>query len=163
MASCEKQPVRIRVKRVWEISCALLLFLAVTINISEIVLRVAFRLSYDLLFDLPVWLTVWSVLLITGLLLPEGSHISINFIRFKIRGRLRLLLEVFLALTTLFYGVLITWGSVLFLRGLYEKQSVFPRSIPVPAWLVQLCVPIGMFIFSLFAMVALIQVLRRRW
>jgi TRAP-type C4-dicarboxylate transport system permease small subunit len=153
----------IRLRRAWEILCALLLFLAITINMAEIVLRVGFRLSYDLFFDLPVWITIWALLLITGLLLPEEGHISIDFIRVKFKGRLRWLLEVFLALTTLCYGVFITWNGVRFLQGLYTKKSVFPRSIPVSTWLVELCVPIGMFIFSVFAVIALIQTIRKRW
>lgn len=162
MAPDKPQAALLRAKRAWEVICGLLLFVAVTVNMAEIVLRVGFRLSYDLLFDLPVWITIWSLLLITGLLLPEGGHISIDFIRVKLRGRPRWLLEIFLALATLAYGIFITWGGVLFLQGLYARKSVFPRSIPVPTWLVELCVPIGMFIFSVFGLITLVQAVRRR-
>jgi TRAP-type C4-dicarboxylate transport system permease small subunit len=152
-----------KVKTAVEIFCGGLLFLAVTLNMAEIVVRVIFRQSLDLLFDLPVWVTVWAMLLITGFLLPEGAHVSIDFLKEKLKGGPRKLLEVFLALTSLAYGAFLTWSGMLFLTYLYQKKSVFPRSIPVPAWLVQLCVPIGMAIFTLFALTALVKTVRKRW
>ena len=97
------------------------------------------------------------MLLITGFLLPEGGHVSIDFVRIKFTGWIRWLLEIFLALVTLAYGVLITWGSILFLQQLYARGSIFPRYIPVPKWIVELCVPIGMGIFTLFALTELGQ------
>lgn len=146
-----------------EISCGIILFMAVTISMAEIVMRVVFKMSFDLLFDLPVWLTVWALLLVTGFLLPEGGHVSIDFIRGKFSGWMRWLLEVFLALITLAYGVLITWGSILFLQQLYQRGSIFPRYIPVPKWIVELCVPIGMGIFTLFALREFYRAIRKKW
>lgn len=163
MAGEGKPKAFLKVKTAVELFCGGLLFLAVTLNMAEIAVRVVFRQSLDLLFDLPVWITVWAMLLITGFLLPEGAHVSIDFLREKVKGRPRQLLEVVLALTSLAYGAFLTWSGMLFLTYLYQKKSVFPRSIPVPAWLVQLCVPIGMAIFTLFALAALIKTVRKRW
>jgi TRAP-type C4-dicarboxylate transport system permease small subunit len=152
-----------KIQKAAEFFCGLILFIAVTINMAEIAMRVFFRQSIDLFFDLPVWITVWSMMLITGFLLPEGGHVSIDFLRIKLTGKPRWLLEVILAATTLAYGVFITWSSVLFLRYLYLKRSIFPRSIPIPTWIVELCIPIGMFIFSIFALRSLAQAIRKRW
>ncbi|MEW5723706.1 MAG: TRAP transporter small permease [Thermodesulfobacteriota bacterium] len=157
-------PVRIRqFKKAFEAFCGLLLFLAVTVSLVEIVARAGFGLSFDLFFDIPVWLTVWSLLLITGLLLADDEHISINYLRNKLSGRPRWCLEVLLALTSLAYGAFITWGSILFLRQLYAHHEVFPRYFAVPKWIVELCVPIGMMIFTCFALAGLIKAVRRRW
>jgi TRAP-type C4-dicarboxylate transport system permease small subunit len=152
-----------RVKTIYEGFCGLLLFLAVTISMSEIVARVVFKTSIDLLFDFSVWITVWAFLLIAGPLLPEDGHISIDFIRIKFSGRFRKMLEICLALITLAYGVLITWGAIQFLQQLYVRKSIFPRSIAIPKWLVELCVPIGMFIFTVYAVIGLVKVIRKKW
>jgi TRAP-type C4-dicarboxylate transport system permease small subunit len=152
-----------RVKTIYEGFCGLLLFLAVTISMSEIVARVVFKTSIDLLFDFSVWITVWAFLLIAGPLLPEGGHIYIDFIRIKFSGRFRKMLEICLALITLAYGVLITWGAIQFLQQLYVRKSIFPRSIAIPKWLVELCVPIGMFIFTVYAVIGLVKVIRKKW
>lgn len=152
-----------RVKRAVELLCGGLLFTAVAVNMAEIVVRVAFRQSLDLLFDLPVWITVWAMFLITGFLLPENGHVSIDFLRVKIRGRRRQALEAALALVSLAYGAFLTWSGVLFVQHLIQRQSIYPRSIPIPAWIVQLCVPVGMGIFTVFALATLVAAIRRRW
>ncbi|MFH1137778.1 MAG: TRAP transporter small permease [Pseudomonadota bacterium] len=150
-------------KQVFQDCCGLLLFASVTLSMVEIVCRVFFKTSMDLFFDFSVWGTVWSLMLITGLLLPEGGHVSIDFLRFKLGGRKRWALETFLALVTLSYGVFVTWGAVIFLRQLFLRGSVFPRQIPIPMWLVELCVPIGMGIFTIFAVLELFKAVRRKW
>ena len=162
MASENKNSVFSRIQRGAEIVCGIILFIAVTISIAEIVMRVVFKMSFDLFFDFPVWLTVWALLLITGFLLPEGGHVSIDFIRVKLTGWLRWMLEIGLGLITLAYGAFITWGSILFLKQLYARGSIFPRFIPIPKWIVELCVPIGMGIFTLFALRELIRVIRNK-
>ncbi len=163
MDQSQPQKATVKIKNIYEGFCGLLLFLAVSVSMAEIFFRVFFKVSYDLFFDFAVWITVWALLLITGLLLPEGGHISIDFIRNKFSGRPRWILEVLLALITLAYGALITWGSILFLQQLYARQSIFPRYIAIPKWIVELCVPIGMCIFTVFAVVGLIRVIRQKW
>ena len=152
-----------RVKKIFEDVCGLLLFAAVTLSMVEIFSRVLFKVSVDLFFDFTVWGTVWALMLITGWLIPEGGHISIDFLRIKFSGLPRLLLEIFLALVTLSYGAFVTFGSIIFLRQLFQRGSVFPRQIPIPMWLVELCVPIGMGLFTVFAAVELIKAARRKW
>jgi TRAP-type C4-dicarboxylate transport system permease small subunit len=163
MSETETRSTGRRIKKVFEGTCGLLLFAAVTLSMVEIVCRVFFKISVDLFFDFTVWGTVWALLLITGLLLPEGGHVSIDFFKEKFSGRFRWLLEAVLALITLAYGAFVTWGSVLFLRQLYQRGSVFPRQIPIPMWLVELCVPIGMGIFTIYAAIELIKAVRTRW
>lgn len=163
MSSENEKSLLSRIQRGAEITCGFILFIAVTISMAEIVTRVVFKMSFDLFFDFPVWLTVWALLLITGFLLPEGGHVSIDFIRIQFTGWIRWLLEIGIALITLAYGVLITWGSIQFLQQLYQRGSIFPRYLPVPKWIVELCVPIGMGIFTLFALTELIKAFRKKW
>jgi TRAP-type C4-dicarboxylate transport system permease small subunit len=163
MASENTYSLFSRIQRGVEIVCGIILFIAVTISMAEIVTRVIFKMSFDLFFDFPVWLTIWALLLITGFLLPEGGHVSIDFIRIRFTGGMRRLLETGLALITLAYGVFITWGSIQFLQQLYQRGSIFPRYIPVPKWIVELCVPLGMGIFTLFALSELIKAVRKKW
>ena len=152
-----------KLKNIFENFCGYLLLLAVAISLVEIGARVFFNVSYDLFFSFTIWISIWSLLLITGLVLEEGGHLSIDFIRNKIVGRPRKLHEIVIALVTLGYGVLITWGSVVFIYQLYQRKSVVPNYIAIPKWMVELCVPIGMAIFSVFAIVALIKAIREKW
>jgi TRAP-type C4-dicarboxylate transport system permease small subunit len=150
-------------KKFHEGFCGILLFLAVFFSMGEIIARVIFHTSYDFIIDLSVWLTVWALLLIVGPLLPEGGHVSIDFLREKLRGRPRLAIELFNVLATLSYGAVITLGSILFIGRLYSQHAVFPRYFAIPMWIVELCVPIGMFIFTAYAVFELYKTVRRKW
>ena len=152
-----------RIKVAFESFCGYLLLLAVGVSLAEIVSRGGFKGSLDLFFSFTVWISVWSLLLITGLLLPEGGHLSIDFIRNKLSGRSRWLLELILALITLGYGIFITYGSILLVKSLYQRKAVFPNYISIPQWMVELCVPIGMFIFTIYAVIGLFKVFRQKW
>jgi len=135
----------------------------IIISIKNKVNFFCFFIYKKLDLDFSVWITVWALLLIAGPLLPEGGHISIDFLRLKFFGRSRKLLELCLALITLAYGALITWGSILFLRQLYQRQSIFPRYVAIPKWIVELCVPIGMAIFTVYAFIEVVKAIRKRW
>ena len=145
----------------FEIFCGLLLCLAVAVSLGEIVGRVFFSTTYDFIIDLSVWLTVWAMLLISGPLLVENGHVSIDFILNKLKGRSRVLLELFNVAATLVYGTAITWGGTLLVRQLYLREAVFPRYFPIPKWLVELCVPVGMALFTIFALIKFVHTLKR--
>ena len=130
---------------------------------GEIVARVFFHTTYDFVIDFSVWLAVWAVLLLGGPLLAEGGHVSVEFVREKLRGKSRLFLEAFNSLCTLTYGAVIALGGVLLVRSLYVKKAVCPRYFAIPMWVVELCVPIAMLIFTLYAVVEFYKVLRRKW
>jgi len=144
-----------------EIFCGLLLLLAVCISLAEIVGRVLFHTTYDFVIDLPVWITIWSMLLISGPLIAENGHVSIDFIVTRLRGRARLALELFNMLATVIYGTAVTAGGVALIRMLHARQAVFPKYIPIPKWMVEICIPIGMGIFTLVGMVEVYRIINR--
>lgn len=148
--------------RTFEVGCGYLLLAAVMVSLVEIVARVVFKASFDLFFSLPVWMTIWALMLMTGGLLPANEHVSIHFIGNRLRGKALWILEVGLALITLAWGLLITWGSSLFVGQLIRKKAVFPTYIAVPRWMVELCIPVGMGIFSGFALAALIRAVKNK-
>ena len=163
MEQSETKKTTARIKKYYEGLCGMLLFVAVSISFAEIIARVVFKTSIDLFFDFSVWITAWAFMFIAGPILPEGVHISIDFIRIKFSGGLRKVLEVSLALITLIYGALITWAGILFVQQLYQRQSIFPRYVAIPKWIVELCVPAGMLIFTVYAVIGVIESIRKRW
>ena len=144
-----------------EIFCGFLLCLAVLISLGEIIGRVFFSTTYDFVIDLSVWLTVWAMLLISGPLYAENGHVSIDFILNKLDGPARFLLELFNVTATLIYAVAVTWGGITLVYKLYERTAVFPRYFPIPKWIVEICIPAGMAIFTLFAIIRFYKTLRQ--
>ncbi len=147
-------------KKVFEICCGVLLLVAVLISFSEIIMRVFFSVSYDFIIDLSVWITVWASLLIGGPILLENGHISVDMIRDRITGKIRLGVEIINTFACIVFGGVLLFGGTQFVLQLYKKKAVFPRYIPIPMWIVELCVPLGMLLFTFFSIVLMIKVIR---
>lgn len=150
------------IKKYYEALCGFLLLLAVIVNAAEVISRIFFNVSYDLFFDFSVWLTIWALLLIGGPLLISNGHVSINFLIEKASRKTRVFLLTFNFVFTLLFGLLYTIAGILFVSNLYERQSVFPRFYPVPMWAVEICIPIGMGLFTIFSIVTFIWSIRNR-
>ena len=54
-------------------------------------------------------------------------------------------------------------GGVEFISQLYNRKAIFPRYIPVPMWIIELCIPLGMFIFTLYSLLMVRKVLKKKW
>jgi TRAP-type C4-dicarboxylate transport system permease small subunit len=144
-----------------EIFCAFLLIIAVLISLGEIIGRVFFHMTYDFVIDLPVWLTVWAMLLISGPLIAENGHVSIDLVVTRLRGKAKLLVELFNISATIIYGAAVSFGGIALVRMLYERQTVFPKYFPIPKWIVELCIPLGMVIFTLVGIIEFYNIIKR--
>ncbi len=141
--------------------CAFLLIIAVLISLGEIIGRVFFHMTYDFIIDLPVWITVWAMLLISGPLIAENGHVAIDLVVTRLQGRARLLLELFNISATIIYGAAVSFGGIVLVRMLYERQAVFPKYFPIPKWIVELCIPLGMIIFTLVGIIEFYNLIKR--
>ena len=139
------------IRKLYENFCGILLGLGAFLCMGEIVSRVLFGKSYDFLYSGIIWLVIWSVLLLSGPVLKEGGHIHVDFVVQKLKGRLRLLVEVLNSLCILIYGALIAWGGITMVHLYHTRNMTFALYFPIPMWMVKLCVPLGMVIFTIYA------------
>lgn len=152
-----------RVKRRWSEFWGLVFFLGVLINFMEIICRSVFHFSLDLMYDIPIWLTIWAVMMLAGPILPDGDHVSVDMVRDHLHGLPRKCCEIINCLATIAFGGIITWGGAAFIMQCYEFKMNIIRCISVPRWLVEICVPIGMFFFTIFAVYQLLIILRTEY
>lgn len=132
----------------WVWFWSMIFFFGVFINFLEIILRFFFSFSLDLFYDIPVWCTVWATLLISGPILLNHEHVSIDAIQSLVKGKLKKALTIINALIVLIFGIIFTYGSYVFIIQIYSFNTAYTRSISIPAWMVEACVPIGLFIFT---------------
>lgn len=144
-------PTLRKVINVWITFWGFIFFLGVSINFIEIVSRVVFSSTIDLMYDLPVWCTIWSTLMVSGPILIDNEHVSIDAITTHLRGTAQKIALILNALITFAFGVIITVAGYISVSKLYQFGTTYPRSIPIYSWCVEICVPISMFIFSCFA------------
>lgn len=138
--------------RGWILFWSLVFFLGVFINFLEIILRFFFHYSLDLFYDIPVWCTVWATLLVSGPILLDGEHVSIDALQSLLRGKIKKGFAIFNALIVLLFGGVFTYGGILFISELYRFNTVYTRSISIPSWLIEACVPVGLLIFTICAL-----------
>lgn len=150
-------------KEYWIKFWGLVFFLGVTINFAEIVCRSVFNFSWDLMYDLPVWLTIWAVMMLAGPILPDGDHVTVDVIREKLTGTPRKILELFNMLMCIIFGAIISYGGIIVVNQYYRFNMNIIRMIPVPRWLVELCIPVGMIIFTLFALYQFFVIMRTNY
>jgi len=151
-----------KVEQGFQLACAYVLGLSACLMVAGIILREAFGISFDFVSDFTVWLTVWAMFLIFGPLLGERAHIAIGFLIEKAQGKTRLTIELFNALCILIYAAAMSYGAVVLLHFLFTSNVVYPRYVPVPMWIVQLCVPLGFLIFTAYAVGEIYKVIRGR-
>ncbi len=135
----------------------------VFINFLEIVMRFIFSYSLDLFYDIPVWCTVWATLLVGGPILLKNEHVSIDAIYSMVTPKIRKLLNIINSIIVLIFGLVFTYGSILFVMQLYRFNTVYTRSISIPSWMVEICVPIGLIVFSCCAIYNLYKSIIERY
>ncbi len=148
------------IKDFWPKIWGIVFFIGISVNFFEIILRAGFNMSVDIMFDLPIWLTIWSVMMMAGPILPEGEHVSVDAARDHLYGWPRKVCEIINCIATIIFGIVITWGGVVFTKQIYDFDMVVVRVINVPRWIVESCIPLGMGIFTAFAIYQLMVVLK---
>lgn len=144
----------------WMQFWGLVFFLGILINFTEIICRTFFHFSIDLMYDLPVWLTIWAVMMLAGPILLTEEHVSVDMVRTAVHGRMRKCIEIINCLAVIVFGAIVTYSGCLFIGQCYRLNMKIIRCVPVPRWIVELCIPIGMAIFTLYGVVLLCRVLR---
>ena len=152
-----------KLKKIWVYFFSFVLFTAISINFFEIVLRVLFNYSIDLMYDLPAWLTAWSMILVSGIILLDNEHLCIEVLRSKMPAKGKRTLDFINNILTLIFGATITYAGFIFTKQLYTFNTTYTRIIAVPKWMVEVCVPLGMGIFSICAVIKLIHDIRRKY
>jgi len=142
--------------------CLFLLGVSVSLLVAIIFLRAVFGIGYDFLTDAVVWLTVWSTMLYIGPLYGEGGHVSIKFILEKLTGKVKVSVEVFNALITLFYVGTVTLGGCIAIHTFYSHNQTYARYVAIPMWIVQICIPIGFGLLLLYVIAELWGIIRGR-
>lgn len=140
-----------------------LFFIAVSVNFLEIIIRVVFNHSVDLFFDVPTWCNSWVMILASGIILLDNEHLSIDALRHSMRHNILLTksLDLINNLLTLAFGLVLAVAGTLYVKQLYSFGTVYSRSINIPSWLVELCVPLGMGFFSICAVIKLVNDFRK--
>jgi len=134
-------------EKILKISGLVALVLMVGMIFFNIVSRALFQETFGVTEEWPVWLMIWSVFVFIGIDIKENAHISVDLIPNKLKGNKKLVLEIFISLIMIIFGILFLyacWADVMMAKKIHLSTIT---SIPVPVWIVKLCMPLGMLFF----------------
>ncbi|GAI50965.1 unnamed protein product, partial [marine sediment metagenome] len=92
------------------------------------------------------------VFLIGPVLILEDGHISVTFLRDKLKGLIRIIVDRLNTIPLIVFSSLLFWGGVEYV--LYTKSAQVTRTLGVwyfPYWIIGMIVPVGMFFAIVFA------------
>ena len=120
-----------------------------TLLFVGVILRYIYGTTFDIIEELSTNLVIWCVMFLGGPTFKRGSHVGMEFLAEKFRGRMRAFHYAFINI------VLFGMCGVLFWKGIEVMQLVFLSgrttiSGEIPLWLMMIPVPMGAFIFCFY-------------
>ena len=101
------------------------------------------------------WIVFWSAVFFIGvfinfleIILRFFFSYSIDALQSLLKGGVKKAFSILNAAIVLVFGIVFTYGGILFVSELYRFNTVYTRSISVPSWLIEACVPLGLFLFT---------------
>jgi TRAP-type C4-dicarboxylate transport system permease small subunit len=134
-------------EKVLKMSGLVALSLMVAMIFFNIVSRAIFEETFGVTEEWPVWLMIWSVFVFIGLDIKEKAHISVDLIPDMLKGNKRIIYNIFISIIMIVFGILFLyacWSDVVMAKMIHVSTIT---SIPVPLWIVKLCMPLGMLFF----------------
>lgn len=136
-----------------QLSAALLVYMVLHI-LLEIVLRSVFATSTFVLDEMVGYGVAAMTFLTLGYAVHDDALIRVNIVVSKLRGRVRICLEVFCLLMTLTMSCFIAWYMWIGVKRNWDRGAVSDSIAEVPLWIPEGLVLIGIVLFSvqLFAL-----------
>ena len=134
-------------EKVIKISGLAALVLMIAMIFINIISRYLFKVTFGVAEEWTVWLMIWSVFAFIGVDIKENAHLAVDLVPKMFKGKKRTTLELFISVVMLIFGVLFLcacWSDVLMTKMIHVRSIT---SIPVPVWIIKLCLPLGMIFF----------------
>lgn len=147
MKSIKFQSLSLGLTKVLKVSGTIALVLMVAMIFVNILSRVFFSITFGVTEEWPVWLMIWSVFVFIGVNIQENAHISVDLFADRLKGKKRSVLNILISVIMIVFGSLFLyacWSDMLNDKMIHVNTIT---SVPVPLWIVKLCMPLGMTFF----------------
>ena len=133
--------------KILKTSGTIALILMVAMIFLNILSRIFFAKTFGVTEEWPVWLMIWSVFVFIGVNIQENAHISVDLLADKVKGKKRIMLNILISVIMIVFGTLFLfacWSDMLNDKMIHVRTIT---SVPVPLWIVKICMPLGMVLF----------------
>jgi C4-dicarboxylate transporter DctQ subunit len=112
------------------------------LTFTQVVLRSVFNTGWVWSLEATVYCFAWLVLIGASQGVRERSHIAVEMAVMRLTSRSRRIAGIAALLICIGYGLMMLYGSLVFLSGLYDVGH-HARDIPIPRWLLAIILPVG--------------------
>jgi len=122
----------------------------------EVVNRYFFGISHSILATVAQWSLVWVAYLMVGVVEKSRLHVKIDLLprRLPERCQVIFLLVADTAVTTL--CIFLVWSGISLAQMTRQTGLLSITEVPIPMWIVGLCVPLGAILLGFFSVEHLI-------
>jgi len=148
-----------RVKKVIQIFCGFLLMGGILVNFSDIIARNIAGRSIPWAQQITVWCVIMVSFLVMGLLIKDGTHISVEFIYAKLTGISKKIMTFIHSLVIAFVSCFLLIGGISLVISIYDRGTQRGMGTwQAPLWIVYLaCMVIGLAIAAVYGIYMLIR------
>ncbi len=124
--------------------------------------RYIFSHAYDWGDDVALIIMLYGVMFSAGELTRNGSHITVEFIMEKLKGKARLALSVANYLVMVAFCAVMTWAGIGYVAVLVAMKTRAVSSLGYPIWIIYLLFPLGLGLVGLCGIGKIVDVIKSR-
>lgn len=121
-----------------------------------VIARYIFQKSYSTFEELSVNLVVWAVMILGGPVFWRGGHVGMDFLSGKLHGSGKAAQKLLISVALFFLCAIFFWKGLEIVQMIYlsNKTTV---SGDLKEWYLKMAVPLGGFLFGLYALGEMIK------
>jgi len=133
------------------VSSATLLFI-------EVICRYLFSKTFPLFEELSVNLIIWGVMFFSGPVFKRGSHVGMEFIAEKLRGRVKILYSILINIVIVSLCYIFIWKGMELVQ-IAHMTGKTTNSGELEVWYMLLAMPVGGFVYGVYAVAEIIKLI----
>ena len=110
-----------------------------------------FGFGLTILQEMPPEFAGYIAFPLMGILLKMERHVSVDIIKFYLRGKALGIVAIVISLFTILGGLMLMYAALIALGYYWKTGQAFDTEIPIPNWIIELGLVIGSAILVIFA------------
>jgi len=148
-----------KVRKLINIVIIILFGVQVVVVFSEVVSRYVFNSPFFWSGEMARYIQVWMILLASTIAVRKNTHLSVDFLTYKLNFRYKKILKIVAILVVMFYiFIVIIYGWKLVLT-LFRFGQTSPALL-IPMYLIYLAIPVTGLLMFLEALIRLLKLIR---
>lgn len=125
---------------------------------AGVILRYLFHATIPLFEELSVNLVIWAVMIFSGPVFKRGSHVGMEFVAGKLKGRARAIHQLILDLVIFGICFLLFWKGIELVK-ISHLLGKTTNSGALSVWYMQMAIPVGGLIYGVYVISEFIKLI----